>query len=141
MWIFIILLVFSIFSMNFPLSTSGVDRPSVLGPQRYGLFRNLQIFSQLFWKNFSFQNFEELSPSPLSFAGCKGRHYFLFCKLFWPLFWRFFTLKPSTILTSGCCIVKDFLESHFRICREKDLPLKVICKIARIAERWIRKLL
>jgi hypothetical protein len=23
-----------------------------------------------------------LSPAPLSFAGCKGRHYFIFCKLF-----------------------------------------------------------
>ena len=48
----IILLVFSIFSMNFFLSTSGVDRPSVLGPQRYGLFFKSPNFFTTFLKKF-----------------------------------------------------------------------------------------
>ena len=37
--------LFNIFNELFSFQLSGVDRPSVLGPQRYGLFRNLQIFS------------------------------------------------------------------------------------------------
>ena len=52
MWIFIILLVFSIFSMNFSLSNFRANHPSVLGPQRYGLFFNLQIFFATFLKKF-----------------------------------------------------------------------------------------
>ena len=40
--------LFNIFNELFSFQLSGVDRPSVLGPQRYGLFRNLQIFSQFF---------------------------------------------------------------------------------------------
>ena len=45
-----------------------------------------KFFRNFFEKIFRFKISKNLSPSPLSFAGCKGRHYFIFCKLFWPLF-------------------------------------------------------
>ena len=48
------LLVFSVFSMNFPVQTSvRWTRSSVLGPQRYALFLYLQIFFKLFLPIFS----------------------------------------------------------------------------------------
>ena len=142
MWIFIILLVFSIFSMNFfPFNFQAQTALPFWDRKDTDFFLISKFFRNFFEKIFRFKTSEELSPSPLSFAGCKGRHYSLFCKLFCALFWRFFTPEISTFLISGCYIEKYFLDSHFRICREKDLPLKVICKIARTAERWIRKLL
>jgi len=55
------LLVFSVFSMNFHSKTSvRCARPSVLGPQRYALFLSIQIFFQLFFKVFLQQNLNHL---------------------------------------------------------------------------------
>ena len=54
--------LFNIFNELFPFYYLRVDRPSVLGPQRYGLFRNLQIFSQLFLKKFFVSKFRRTCP-------------------------------------------------------------------------------
>jgi hypothetical protein len=136
------LLVFSVFSMNlFFLSKLPEITPFPFWDRKG---KNFFLFSKIIFKNFHFLKNPEnppLTTLPVSFAGCKGSHYFLFSKLFSAHFKRKIAPISSTFLTSACCIIKYFLASHFRIYREKDLPLKVICKIARIAERWIRKLL
>ena len=64
------LLVFSVFSMNFPSKTSvRRTRSSVLGPQRYALFLYLQIFFKLFLPLFS-NFFNTRIPINLSTTNC-----------------------------------------------------------------------
>jgi len=55
------LLVFSVFSMNFPYKTPvRCARHSVLGPQRYALFLSFQIFLRYFFEVFLQQNLNHL---------------------------------------------------------------------------------
>ena len=74
--------LFNIFNELFPFLSSGLTALPFWDRKDTDFFVISKFFRNFFEKNFRFKTSEELYPSPLSFAGCKGRYYFLFCKLF-----------------------------------------------------------
>ena len=78
--------LFNIFNELFPSQTSEPTALPFWDRKDTDFFVISKFFLNFFEKIFRFKISEELTPSPLSFAGCKGRYYFIFCKLYSQLF-------------------------------------------------------
>ena len=74
--------LFNIFNELFPSQLQALTALPFWDRKDTDFFVISKFFRNFFEKIFRFKTSEELPPSPLSFAGCKGRHYLYNSKLF-----------------------------------------------------------